>query len=91
MPPKYPSPQFPPPPEASADNLVANADVPPAWKNSFKSIPLLGTYMNIGLQAQDYYTALEDCADFMVADLEKGLQSEWIGKRVSVKEKAKAG
>jgi hypothetical protein len=28
--------------------------------------------------------------DFIAADLEKGLQSELVGKRVSVKEKAKA-
>ena len=33
---------------------------------------------------------MEDCVDFIAADLEQGLDSEWIGRRVSVKEKEKA-
>jgi hypothetical protein len=40
-------------------------------------------------QAQSYYSVLENCVDFIAADLEKGLESEWIGKRVAVKEKSK--
>ena len=39
----------------------------------------------------NYATPLEECVDFMAADLEKGLESEFMGKRVSVKVKAKAG
>jgi len=33
---------------------------------------------------------MEDSVDFMATDLEKGLKSEWIGKRVGAKEKKKA-
>lgn len=43
------------------------------------------------MNAPAYGTPLEDCADFLAADLEKGLESEWIGKRLGVKVKAKAG
>lgn len=90
MTPKYKTPQFPPPEEVSAENMVAKADSPPAWKETFGSFPLVGTYLNILAQAPTYTTTLESCADFMAADLENGLRSEWIGRRVGVKEKAKA-
>jgi hypothetical protein len=42
-------------------------------------------------QAQAYYTPMEDCLDFISADLEKGLKSEYVGKRVGLKVKEKAG
>jgi hypothetical protein len=32
---------------------------------------------------------IENCVDVIAADLEKGLKSEWIGKRVAVKGKSK--
>lgn len=41
-------------------------------------------------QAQAYYTPMEDTLDFIAADLEKGLQSEYIGKRIGLKVKEKA-
>lgn len=66
------------------------ADAPPAWKNTLKGVPVLGTYLNIFANAAKYGTPLEDCVDFMAADLEKGLDSEFIGKRVGVKVKPKA-
>ena len=88
--PKYDRPQFPPPADASASNLVAKADAPPAWVEKYRSVPLIGNYLNIMAQAQSYFAVQENCVDFMAADLEKGLQSEWIGKRVGVKEKSKA-
>jgi hypothetical protein len=56
-----------------------------------KGIPLVGTFLNILSNMPGYGTPLEDCVDFIAADLEKGLKSEWIGKRVSVKVKPKAG
>jgi hypothetical protein len=90
MPPKYKTPQYPPPTDVSANNLVVKGDAPPNWKDTFRGLPLIGTYLNILAQAQSYYARLEDCVDFMSADLEKGLKSEWAGKRVGVKEKAKA-
>jgi hypothetical protein len=91
MTPKYDTPQFPPPADASATNLVAKADAPPAWVEKYRSVPLIGNYLNIMTQMQSYFAVLEHCVDFMAADLEKGLESEWIGKRVGVKEKSKAG
>jgi hypothetical protein len=90
IPPKYDTPQFPPPADASASNLVAKADAPPAWVEKYRTVPLIGNYLNIMAQAQSYYAVLENCVDFIAADLEKGLESEWIGKRVAVKEKSKA-
>lgn len=89
MPPKYDSPQFPPPADVSASNLVARADAPPAWTDRYRSVPLIGGYLNAMAQAQSYFAVLENCVDFIAADLEKGLQSEWVGKRVGVKEKSK--
>jgi hypothetical protein len=87
--PKYDTPQFPPSADASASNLVAQADAPPAWGEKYRSVPLIGNYLNIMAQMQNYYAVLENCVDFIAADLEKGLESEWIGKRVAVKEKSK--
>lgn len=89
MSPKYKTPQFPPPADVSASNLVAKADAPPAWSEKFRSVPLIGNYLNVMVQAQSYFAVLENCVDFIAADLEKGLESEWIGKRVAVKEKSK--
>lgn len=87
--PKYDTPQFPPPADASASNLVAKADAPPAWLGKYRRVPLIGNYLNVMTQAQSYYSVLENCVDFIAADLEEGLKSEWIGKRVGVKEKSK--
>lgn len=89
MSPKYNTPQFPPPADVSASNLVAKADVPPAWVQKYRAVPLIGNYLNIMTQAQSYFSVLENCVDFIAADLETGLGSEWIGKRVGVKEKSK--
>jgi hypothetical protein len=87
--PKYDTPQFPPSADPSASNLVVKADVPPAWVEKYRAVPLIGNYLNIMAQVQSHYAVLETCVDFIAADLEKGLESEWIGKRVGVKEKSK--
>jgi len=89
MPPKYDTPQFPPPADVAASNLVAKADAPPAWVGRYRRVPLIGNYLNIMAQAQSYFAVQENCVDFIAADLDKGLESEWIGKRVGVKEKSK--
>lgn len=68
---------------------MAKADAPPAWSQKYRSVPLIGEYLNIMAQSQSYFAVLENCVDFIATDLEKGLQSEWIGKRVSVEEKSK--
>lgn len=89
MSPKYATPQFPPPPDVSASNLVAKADAPPAWVEPHRTAPLIGDFLDTMAQAQSYYAILENCVDFIAVDLEKGLKSEWIGKRVGIKEKSK--
>lgn len=89
MSPKNDPPQYPPFAEDYASNLVAKADAPPAWTEKYRRVPLIGNYLNVMAQAQSYFSVLENCVDFIAADLEKGLESEWIGKRVGVKEKSK--
>ncbi|KUJ23800.1 uncharacterized protein LY89DRAFT_633492 [Mollisia scopiformis] len=88
MNPKYDTAQFPPAADTSADNLVARANAPPAWTQKFRWVPLIGNYLNVMVQGQSYFAVLENCVDFIAADLEKGHKSEWIGKRVGVKEKS---
>lgn len=88
MNPRHEPPQFPASLDA-ASNLVAKADSPPAWSDKFRGFPLIGGHLNAMAQGQDYFSVLENCVDFMAADLERGLESEWVGKRVGVKERSK--
>ncbi|OQD85104.1 hypothetical protein PENANT_c011G08084 [Penicillium antarcticum] len=71
--------------EASGQNLIATADVPPDWSPKFLYSPIFREYLNVLSQVPDYGTALEDNADLIATDLQKGEGSEWIGKRVGVK------
>ena len=87
--PKYEKPQYPAPADCSADNLVVQADTPPLWSRKFVKIPLFGGYLNLMSQAQDYFATLENIVDFIASDLEKGLESEFVGKRVGVKDKSR--
>ncbi|MCJ1379340.1 hypothetical protein MMC17_002441 [Xylographa soralifera] len=65
--------------------LIASVDVPAGWQSSrFASIPLIGTYISLFGNALGYTTDLEDCADFIAADLAKPNRS-FVGHRVSVK------
>ena len=89
MTPKYDPPQYPPPADVGVNNLVLKADAPPAWSETFRRIPLIGNLLNVASQGQSYFAVLEDCVDVIAADLEKGLKSEYIGKRVGAKEKSK--
>lgn len=90
MTPEYDTQRFPPPADVSSEHLVAKAEVPPAWnERKLRWVPALGNYLNVLVQSQSYFAGLEKCADFMAADLERGLESEWVGKRVAVKEKSK--
>ena len=77
-------------PDGSRENpLVASADVPPGWQDSyFKKVPFLGTLMGILGNASKYNIKLEDCADFIASDLET-LESEFRGHRVGLIEPAK--
>lgn len=90
MPPRSEALDFNPPmPGFGADNLVVQAESPPAWSETLQWVPFLGTHLNIVAQTQHYYTPLEDCVDFIARDLHEGLGSEYVGKRVSVKAKSK--
>lgn len=90
MPPRFETAAIPPPDECTCESLSVAADAPPAMNSKWRSIPLLGTFLNIAMQAGDYYAPLEDCVDFIATDLEQGLASQFVGKRVGVKVKAKA-
>ena len=90
MTPKYDTPRFPPPADVSANNLLVKTDAPPAWSETFRRLPLIGNFLNVAAQGQAYFAVLENCVDVIAADLEKGLESEYIGKRVGVKERSKA-
>lgn len=79
-----------PTPGISAQSLHVEADAPAAWSRTFEWVPLVGTYLNIAAQTQKYYAPLEDCVDFIAADLAKGIDSPWVGKRVGVKAKEAA-
>ncbi len=77
------------PNDCSADNVIAKADSPPDWRDTLKWVPLMGNYLNIMAQVAGYGTSIEDPLDFIAADLEKGLQSELVNKRVAFKQKNK--
>ncbi|KAK9374024.1 uncharacterized protein V1513DRAFT_124639 [Lipomyces chichibuensis] len=72
------------PMQAPTGNLIVSATVPPHWKNVWvRKIPLLGPFIVLGLNAGQYTTKLEDNAELIASDLEKG-GDEWVGKKVGV-------
>ncbi|RFU30233.1 hypothetical protein B7463_g6103, partial [Scytalidium lignicola] len=89
MTPKHKDALIPAPDDCSADNVVAKADSPPGWRNSLKWVPLMGTLLNILVQAGSYATCIEDPVDFIAVDFTKGLQSEFVNKRIALKLKTK--
>ena len=77
-------------PEGIKSNpLVASADTPPEWIHTwFFGVPFLGPLVDILRNALRYNIKLEDCADFMAADLESS-NTEFIGHKVGLKESDK--
>ncbi|KAI4265960.1 MAG: hypothetical protein L6R38_009055 [Xanthoria sp. 2 TBL-2021] len=64
--------------------LAAKNDMPANWSPTFLSgVPYLGIYADIAMNMMRYNTTLEDCADFMAADLTKG-ESEHVGHKVGI-------
>jgi len=64
--------------------VIAQATWPPLWKESWiKSIPFIGTFLTIAMNASRYATTLEQNAEFIASDLEDW-ESQWIGKVVGV-------
>lgn len=88
--PRHKEARIPAPDDCSAANVIAQANSPPEWRDTLAWVPLIGPYLNILSQAAGYATSLEDPLDFIAADFEKGLQSEFIGKKVGFKLKKKA-
>jgi hypothetical protein len=77
-------------PGIAETSLEASADQPPSWSPALFNLPLIGAHLNVAVQIQNYFSPLEDCVDFIAADLNSGLDSKWIGRRVGVKVKHKA-
>ena len=66
------------------NSLNASVDVPLDFQKSyFHNLPLLGPFLSIVGNALKYGTILEDCADFIAADLEEQ-DTTFLGHRVSV-------
>lgn len=64
--------------------LVARATTPPLWKTSWiDSLPVIGRFLTIVMNASRYTTTLEQNAEFIASDLEER-ESQWIGKAVGV-------
>ncbi|KAL8828834.1 MAG: hypothetical protein Q9170_006430 [Blastenia crenularia] len=64
--------------------LVAKNDSPPEWILTYlSSIPYLGVFFDALRNGMRYNTTLEDCADWLAADLSKE-KSEHVGHRVGV-------
>ena len=90
MSPKHNEIQIPAPDDCSAANVIASADSPPEWRDTLKWVPLIGPYLNVFGLAGGYATSLEDPLDFIATDFKKGLQSEFVRKRVGLKMKMAA-
>ena len=85
--PKHKEIRIPAPDDCSAANVIARAGSPPEWRDTLKWVPLVGPYLNVFGLVHGYATTLEDPLDFIAADFEKRLQSEFIGERVGLKMK----
>jgi putative NADH-flavin reductase len=88
--PKHKKALIPAPNDCSADNVIANAQSPPEWQDTLNWVPMIGNYLNVLAQGARYATSVEDPVDFIAADMEKGLRSEFVGKRVAFKMKKNA-
>ena len=73
------------PTQSSSPALVAKADTPPNWKDSWmRHIPLFGKCIVTGMNAMRLQTTLEQNADFIARDLVDGEGSQWVGKAVGI-------
>lgn len=69
--------------------LIASADTPPGWQNSyFNNVPFLGVLLSMLGNAPKYNIKLEDCADFIANELEKS-NTEFVGHRVGLRDTGK--
>lgn len=72
------------PTELLHGKLIASAETPPLWQDSWMSyIPLIGKTLLCAMNASRYNTTLEQSADFIASDLES-YDSPWIGTTVGI-------
>ena len=68
----------------SRTKLIAKATTPPLWQESWvASIPVVGRFLTIAMNAARYGTTLEQNAEFIARDLGEA-ESAWVGKAVGV-------
>ena len=73
------------------NQLVASADMPTGFQKSYlHGIPYLGPFISLLGNFLKYTTTLEDCADWIAADVEKK-DTKFVGHRVSVINASTAG
>lgn len=73
------------------NSLIASADVPTGFQNSYlHKIPYLGPFVSVLSNFSRYGTTLEDCADFIAADVAKK-DMRFVGHRVGVIDAGTAG
>ena len=73
------------------NTLNASADAPPGFQKPYlHGIPFLGPFISIVINFNRYNTTLEDCADFIAADLERK-DTRFIGHRVGIIDAGAAG
>jgi hypothetical protein len=72
------------PTETLHSKLIANAETPPSWQDSWiKYIPVVGKTLLCAMNARLYETTLEQNAEFIASDLES-YESRWSGMTVGV-------
>jgi len=76
--------------EPRGHNLLVQHTSPPAWENTWLfKIPWIGPILNLCvLIFGKYNTKYEDVADLLAGDLASG-SSEWVGKKVGMRDKDK--
>ena len=73
--------------EPQHHSLVVAVSTPPEWQDSWlRSVPWLGEYLNMFANVSAYSTKLEDVADLLAEDFEKGSSSPYICDLVGMKE-----
>lgn len=80
--------------EPQHHGLAVGVAKPPEWQDSWlRLLPLIGVYLNIVPVIMSYTTKLEDVADLLAEDFDRGNKSELIGQFVGMKDvgKSKSG
>ena len=78
------SPSIDVPAASSRGRLIAGADTPPLWRDSWiKHVPLIGKVLVCAMNGMRYETTLEQNAEFLAEDLES-VESRWTGKAVGI-------